>query len=224
MSAVRRLRADLDRVQASSDTLVLGREDLVADGLPEDPNDEAPSGMAPSVAVEVDAHHYALASLGLVGKIDPDMIHAPVYSNWPAQYRKLDAAMAPVKLLAARRSVDQHVCPGAFRALCFAASGLRWVDIAKRLGVSDKTAKARTILAVKALRQHYRDEDNRPPFANWHNRGVAERLLAPVSDWRVNDVDGREIDATVRQHVHEPAAVAEVGAGAVPQIGGRSAE
>ena len=108
MSAVRRLRADLDRVQASSDTLVLGREDLIADGLPEDPNDEAPSGMAPSVAVGVDAHHYALASLGLVGKIDPDMIHAPVYSNWPAQYRKLDAAMAPVKLLAARRSVDRH--------------------------------------------------------------------------------------------------------------------
>jgi hypothetical protein len=188
MSAVRRLRADLDRVQASSDVTRIGYEDFLPNQF---------TGAEPPLSVEIDPHHYALRRLDKqFNGLDPSLIRAPSCSTAPFHSHKLIAGTAPARLSCARKAVDQQVQPGAFKALCFAAMGLGWADVARRLAWSDKTTKARTILAVKALRQHYRDEDRRPEFAHWDaveaiGQHQGDRFLS-TPGWRLTP-DGQEI-------------------------------
>jgi hypothetical protein len=181
-----RLRADLNRVAAASDVTRIGFEDFNVDEF----------GSVPPLSVECDPLHFSLRKLATsVNPIDPSLIRAQQHSSASFHYRKLAAATAPARLLGARDAVDQQVCPDAFKALCFAAKGLRWADVARRIGWSDKTAKARVLLALPALREHYAAEDARPGFAVW---GAVEATGLPgtrfVSNpgWRQTDA-GREI-------------------------------
>jgi hypothetical protein len=181
-----RLRADLNRVAADSDVTRIAFEDYNVDEF----------GSVPPLRVDYDPHLYALRMLSTrINGVDPSLIRAAQHSSAPFHYRKLAAVTAPARLLAARKTVDGETCPDAFKALCFAAKGLRWADVGRRLGWSDKAAKTRVMLALSALRRHYASEDKRPVFAVWgavEATGLPGTRFLSTPGWRLTP-DGREI-------------------------------